>query len=303
MALPIFEENLDIIASLNDEPNDVDGLTAEELKAKFDEGSKLIANYINETLIPKVESDIESAALGITTGGGIDGGSLKDGSIPGSKLANGSIDNSRLGLNAVKSDNLADASVNVFKLADSSVTEKKISNGAVTSKKIAAEAVNADHLFPGAVVNDKIATNAVTADKIASGAVSEVYYVELGTFSGVAAPYTKTVAVTGLPDSDRIVADLVCSDDWVTAEAEEEAFGKIVKINASEGAITAYAKEKIDIQLKLKLLVLHGKGMGGGSGGGGEGGGSASPAGVMLTDRTTGASYTLYVNDGKLTLA
>lgn len=303
MALPKFEKDILIISKLADEPNDVGGLSAEELKSKFDEGASLIKDYINEELLPKVESDIEAAALGITSGGGIGGDTLRDGSITGEKLANGSIGKGKLAMGAVESDNIADSSINVFKLADSCVTEKKLSNGAVTGKKIAADSINADHIFTGAVVNDKIATNAVTADKIASGAVSTVYYVEVDGVSGVAAPYSKTITVTGLPDSNRIIADLICSDDWATTEAEEEAFGKISKIIASEGAITVYSKEKIDIKLSLKLLVIHGEGLGGGSGGGGEGGGSASPEGVLLIDRTTGATRTLYLNDGKLTLA
>ena len=37
MALTEFQDDLNIIQKLDDEPNDVGGLTAAELKAKFDE--------------------------------------------------------------------------------------------------------------------------------------------------------------------------------------------------------------------------------------------------------------------------
>lgn len=49
-----FLKDMDIIAALDDQPNDVGGLTAAELKAKFDEGGKAIQDYINNTLIPEV---------------------------------------------------------------------------------------------------------------------------------------------------------------------------------------------------------------------------------------------------------
>ena len=50
-----FTGDLDIIAALDDEPNDEGGLTAAELKAKFDEGAKAVAAYINETLTEELE--------------------------------------------------------------------------------------------------------------------------------------------------------------------------------------------------------------------------------------------------------
>lgn len=55
--------DLNIIAKLDDEPNDVGGLTADQLKAKFDEAGNRIKNYINNTLIPAIlASDSTEAA-------------------------------------------------------------------------------------------------------------------------------------------------------------------------------------------------------------------------------------------------
>ncbi len=54
MAFEKFNKDMKIISALDDEPNDVGGLTAAELKAKFDEGGEAIKRYLNDTLIPAV---------------------------------------------------------------------------------------------------------------------------------------------------------------------------------------------------------------------------------------------------------
>ena len=52
MALQNFDYDMDIIAKLDDEPNDVGGLSANDLKAEFDKGGNLVKRWINEVLIP-----------------------------------------------------------------------------------------------------------------------------------------------------------------------------------------------------------------------------------------------------------
>jgi hypothetical protein len=306
MALPKFDledKKLNIISALADEPNDVDGLTAEQLKAEFDKGSKLIRDFLNVELIPAVASDIDAAAQGITGGEGIDGARLRDGSISSEKLAPGSVTAAKIGLNAVTSAKIANAAVTADKLAEDSVNTKHVADGAITREKIAEQAISADKIFPGAVVTDKLAKSAVTEDKIAPDAVSAVYYAEIGTtWAGLSAPYTQDVEVTGLPDSDRIVADIVLNGDWAEAEEELYEYAKIWKMIPGNGTLTVYANEKTERTLQIKLLVMHGSGLGSG-GSGSEGESSATVNGVNLVDRTTGAAYTLYVNDGKLTLA
>ena len=61
MSIQQFEKNMGIISALDDEPNDVGGLTSAELKAKFDEGGMSIKEYINTVLLPALE------ALGVET--------------------------------------------------------------------------------------------------------------------------------------------------------------------------------------------------------------------------------------------
>ena len=64
MAIEKFNKNMAIIAALDDEPNDVGGMTSAELKNKFDEGGKALQAYMNDTLIPALENlGVETAVL------------------------------------------------------------------------------------------------------------------------------------------------------------------------------------------------------------------------------------------------
>lgn len=54
MSIEQFTKDMDIISKLPDEPNDVGGLTAAELKAKFDEGGKALKQYINAVVYPAI---------------------------------------------------------------------------------------------------------------------------------------------------------------------------------------------------------------------------------------------------------
>lgn len=52
MAIPKMTDDLNIIQALSDLPNSEDGLTADELKAKFDKAALAIQDYLNNTLTP-----------------------------------------------------------------------------------------------------------------------------------------------------------------------------------------------------------------------------------------------------------
>lgn len=52
MSIPKLETDLSIIQKLDDYPNDVGGLSAAQLKAKFDEGGLALQAFINNVLIP-----------------------------------------------------------------------------------------------------------------------------------------------------------------------------------------------------------------------------------------------------------
>lgn len=56
LEITLLDGDLNIIQKLDDEPNDVGGLTAAELKARFDRAGNLIKSYLNDTLIPQLLS-------------------------------------------------------------------------------------------------------------------------------------------------------------------------------------------------------------------------------------------------------
>jgi len=94
MSITPMTDNLNIIAALDNEPNDVGGLTAEQLKAKFDEAGNKIKKYINESLIPELNAEklpyMEGSEKSIKEQ--IDGivlGEIPDGSITAQKLQPG----------------------------------------------------------------------------------------------------------------------------------------------------------------------------------------------------------------------
>ena len=58
MALTKFSYDMGIIQKLDDEPNDVGGLSAAQLKAKFDEGGEQVKSYLNGILLPEIEKTL-----------------------------------------------------------------------------------------------------------------------------------------------------------------------------------------------------------------------------------------------------
>lgn len=57
MSIPKMTNDLAVIQKLSDLPNSTEGLTAEQLKAKFDEAPQEIQKYINEKLIPAIVAE------------------------------------------------------------------------------------------------------------------------------------------------------------------------------------------------------------------------------------------------------
>jgi len=53
--LQTLNDDLNIIQKLDDEPNDVGGMSAQELKAAFDKAGNSIQGYLNDTLLPELE--------------------------------------------------------------------------------------------------------------------------------------------------------------------------------------------------------------------------------------------------------
>lgn len=69
MALSKLTKDMAIIQKLDDEPNDVGGLTAAELKAKFDEAGETIKAFLNDSLLPELSGDNAAESLGAVLNG------------------------------------------------------------------------------------------------------------------------------------------------------------------------------------------------------------------------------------------
>ena len=65
--------DLYIISLLDDEPNDIGGMSSAELKAKFDEAANTIKDYINNVLIPELAGSGGAESVGIDTVPGLTG--------------------------------------------------------------------------------------------------------------------------------------------------------------------------------------------------------------------------------------
>ena len=155
MALTTFNEDMEIISKLSTYPNDTDGLTPEELKARFDQAGKLLKTYVNDTLLKELGGATGAASLGVGKVNGTDMGSTIQAALDA--LA-AQIVEATLGT-------IPDKGIGEAKLADLSVSTRALAQLAVTTAKLAAGAVTADKLAAGAVTNSKIYTGAVTNEK------------------------------------------------------------------------------------------------------------------------------------------
>lgn len=139
MPLPNFLEDMEIITKLSNNPNDDDGLGPDELKFLYDKAGILIKTYINEELLPELESAIASAARGISQQG-----------IPGNVINNGTINADKL----------------VQTPGFETVITEAIRDLAITRAKIALKAVGSAQIDDYAVINQNIANKAVSENKL-----------------------------------------------------------------------------------------------------------------------------------------
>lgn len=200
--IPRVTDELGTVSTLDDRPNDTGGLTAAELKAKFDADAGTLKDYINDVLIPFLEGASAAESLGITTIPGFSAdniqtaleqivqamqdvtqGSVADGSITLAKLATevtavalgGAAASHTHGAGDINSGVLDAARIPVLdstKLGTGSVGTAQLGAAAVTAEKLAALAVLAQHIANGAVTTQKLAEGAVTAEKIAALAIT-----------------------------------------------------------------------------------------------------------------------------------
>lgn len=192
MAFTQLTDDMDFIQKLDDEPNDVGGLSADELKAEFDKAGNAVKTYINGTLLPELAGQDASTWLGVyplddiptaTTIheallGAIDiakqaqSGTLAPNIIETAMLQNLCVTEGKLGNTAVTTGKIADGSVTTAKLAASAVTTAKIADDAVTNAKVADDAIGTAQIIDKNVTGAKIADLGITNANLGTGCVT-----------------------------------------------------------------------------------------------------------------------------------
>lgn len=199
MALPTCNEDMNIISKLDDEPNDVGGLSAASLKAKFDLAGNLLkkalndlvaalgenaaaknigftpTTAVNKTNVQDAIEDVQSQIAGVSQAGIADGAvtaqKIADGAVGTAAIADDAITTGKLAMSAVGTDAIKWGAVDTYRLKDGAVTEAKLSNGAVTKSKIGYYAVEERHIKSYAVTGDKIANHTIGSSKIGERAI------------------------------------------------------------------------------------------------------------------------------------
>lgn len=177
MAFTQLTDDLNIVQALDDEPNDVGGLSAQQLKAKFDEAPNLIKAYLNNVFLAELGGDDGAPNVGVTAIPEMPGVTNVQDALTGiilmlqdvtqGAVADGSITTAKLANLAATTEKLADACVTTNKVAADAVTTAKIAGLAVTAAKLAADAVETAKIKDLAVTTEKVASKAVTSDKMA----------------------------------------------------------------------------------------------------------------------------------------
>lgn len=300
-------DDLNIIALLDNEPNDVGGLSAEELKAKFDEGNLVIQKYINEVLIPELAGENGAANIGITTVPALTGaetvqaaleaieqqmaemtqGAVADGSITtaklaeltvtAAKLAKAAVTADKLAKNAVESWALADLAVLTAKLADKAVTAAKLADKAVIRRCIGDKAVGSAQLGDKCVGADNIDDLAVPGRCIMNGAVTSAKLAE----DAKDTILTNTTVALGAFTNDTAnenfgikctipVASATASmiPEIVFTDAIVEEISPSINAQTSDGAITFCCESKPKAAIVIPTIILRRPGSVGSAGGG-----------------------------------
>lgn len=211
MALPTCNEDMNIISKLDDEPNDVGGLSAASLKAKFDLAGNLLKKALND-LVAALGNNAAAKNIGFAPTTAVNADNVQDAienvqsqiaGVSQSGIADASVTAAKIADGAVGTAALADATVTYDKIKDKAVGSAKLADNGVSAKKIASNAVQERHIFDGSVTEGKIGYGAVTANKISDGAVTQSKLAAESVSSAKLAPN----AVTNEKVGDKALAE------------------------------------------------------------------------------------------------
>ena len=123
MGFTKLTKDMAVIAALDNEPNDVGGLTAEELKNKFDEAGKAVQQYLNEVLLQELEGSLGAEKLGAVLRGV-------------ETTVQSALDTLSEEMKTLVLGTVPDRSITGAKIALTSITEEAIAPAAITAEKL-----------------------------------------------------------------------------------------------------------------------------------------------------------------------
>ena len=132
MALPTCNEDMNIISKLDDEPNDVGGLSAASLKAKFDLAGNLLKKALND-LVAALGENAAAKNIGFAPTAAVNKTNVQD-----------AIENVQSQITGVSQGGIANGAVTTAKIAEEAVTSEKIKSGAIQKSHFTTGALQED---------------------------------------------------------------------------------------------------------------------------------------------------------------
>lgn len=267
MALPTCNEDMNIISKLDDEPNDVGGLSAASLKAKFDLAGNLLKKAIND-LVAALGNNAAAKNIGFAPTAAVNKTNVQDAienvqsqiaDVSQSGIADASVTAAKIVDGAVGTAALADAAVTYDKIKDKAVGSAKLADNAVSAKKIASNAVQERQIFDGSVTEGKIGYGAVTANKISDGAVTQSKLAAESVSSAKLAPNAVTNEKIGdkaLAETLPVTASSGVAESAVTVQSCKFVYAKALGVVLFQVELRGLSSAEITDGVSLTLSGL-----------------------------------------------
>lgn len=203
MGFTRFEDNVSVHQGLSDEPNIDDGLTAEELKKKFDEPAEKLKKAFND-LANELEDNTSAEKLGAQK--------LND--------ADGSDENIQAKLESLQSQitTINNTNIATSKIEDEAITTSKIANANVTTEKIADSSVTTSKINNGSITGEKIDENVKKASNITATALNEQDTSEANVQAKLNKLYQDLIGMTQGSVADNSITSSKIANESVTTE-------------------------------------------------------------------------------------
>ena len=267
MALPTCNEDMNIISKLDDEPNDVGGLSAASLKAKFDLAGNLLKKAIND-LVAALGNNAAAKNIGFAPTTAVNKTNVQDAienvqsqiaDVSQSGIADASVTAAKIADGAVGTAALADAAVTYDKIKDKAVGSAKLADNGVSAKKIASNAVQERHIFDGSVTEGKIGYGAVTANKISDGAVTQSKLAAESVSSAKLAPNAVTndkIGDKALAETLTVTASSDVAESAVTVQSCKFVYAKALGVVLFQVELRGLSSAEITDGVSLTLSGL-----------------------------------------------